>query len=328
MRVFLTGGTGLLGSHLAELLTGEGHDVVALVRPDTDTRFLEGVGCVLVEGDVRGTPESLGHHMSGCSHVVHGAALVYAGASWPEVREVNVIGTRNVLQAAADAGVRHAVHVSSVSVYGRPSGAVDEDAPIDGAVPSSDLYTRSKRGAEAEARAVETERGIPVTVVRPAAVYGERDRLFAPRIGQMTRWPIGVLLGDGQNTLPAVYSGNVADAIRLVMEAERGGATYDIGMDHPLTQERLLRGIAQGMGRNPKVFHIPEGLVLGAADLMQTLRIPTPGAKQLPIGRVARLALGENPYPSRRIREELGWDPPHRHEDALERTGRWLRGRL
>jgi nucleoside-diphosphate-sugar epimerase len=328
MRVFLTGGTGLLGSHLAERLVADGHEVVALCRAGARSLFLEAAGCEISVGDVRDRPETLAPSMVGCTHVVHSAALVYAGGSWPLVRDINVVGTRNVIAAASDAGVGHAVHVSSVAVYGRADGAVDEACPIDRPVPATDVYARSKREAESEARAVEAERGLPVTVVRPAAVYGERDRLMAPRIARLTRAPLAFVLGSGHNTLPTVYAGNVADAILRAMSAGEGGAVYDIGLDHPLTQRQLIEGIAHGMGRRPRIVAIPEKLVLGAADLLQALRIPVPGARHLPLGRVARLAVGENPYPSRSIRERLGWDPPYRHEEALERTGRWLRDHM
>lgn len=164
-----------------------------------------------------------------------------------------------------------------------------------------------------------------MTVLRPSAVYGERDRLMAPRIARLVSGPVSFVLGPGDNTLPTVYAGNVANAILRAMEAGAGGAVYDVGLDHPLTQRQLLEGIARGLGSSLRTLSIPKGLVLGAADWLQALRIPTPGAKHLPMGRVARLAVGENPYPSRQIRDKLNWDPPHRHEEALERTGRWLK---
>ena len=324
MRVFLTGGTGLLGSHVAALLREEGHDVVALCRPEADTAFLASVGCALAEGDVRDSAVSLAPLMEGCTHVVHSAALVYAGASWPKVRAVNVEGTSNVLAAAATAGVGHAVHVSSVAVYGSVDGPVDESHPIDGSVPPTDLYARSKREAEAAAHRVEREHGVRVTILRPSAVYGERDRLMAPRIARMVRAPVAFLLGSGDNTIPTVYAGNVAAAVSLVLAAGRGGETFDVGLDHPLTQRTLLRELAVGLGRSPTLVSIPAGLVRAGAAVLKRLGVSAPGTKGLPLGRVVRLALGENPYPSRRIRAELGWAPPHGHEEALRRTGRWL----
>ena len=326
MRVFLTGATGLLGSHAAAALRARGDEVVALHRRSSDTDFLARHGCELVEGDVRDSPDVLAGVLAGSTHVVHAAALVYAGASWPKVRAVNVEGTANVLEAAARVGVSHAVHVSSVAVYGTVEEPVDESSPIDTALPATDLYARSKREAEVEARRVEAEHGLAVTVLRPSAVYGERDRLFAPTIAGMTRGPVTFRLGDGHNARPAVYAGNVAEAILLALDAGRGGvaATWDVGLDHRTTQRELLGGIAAGMDRTPRFVPLPAPLVRVGADVLQRFGVSAPGAEHLPLGRAARLSLNENPYPSDAIRRDLGWAPSHHPSDALERTGRWL----
>ncbi len=324
MRVFLTGGTGLLGSHIAHMLRGGGHEVVALHRRNAETWFLRDQGCLLLEGDIRDEADSLSKGMSGCTHVVHAAALVYTGGEWPNVRAVNVDGTRNVLSAAAIAGVRHAVHISSVAVYGAGEEAGDESTPITSNLPPGDLYARSKREAEEVARGIERTRGLSVTIVRPAAVYGERDRLLIPALETLLRLPIVPRLGPATNTLPVVYAGNVADAIDLVLRAARGGETFDIGLDYPLTQRELLDTLAAALGRSPRFLTLPGALATGAARLLFACGVTTSGAKQLSLRRIVRLALGENPYPSERIRSELGWDPPHHHSEALARAGRWL----
>jgi len=131
-RVFLTGGSGLLGSHIAERLLGEGHEVVALHRPGSDTSFLKEPGCTLSEGDLRDDSSELAGQIEGCRWAVHCAARVYSGKDWSAVQAMNVDGTRNTLEAAARAGVCHAVHVSSVAVYGQTSGPIDAAGPLDG----------------------------------------------------------------------------------------------------------------------------------------------------------------------------------------------------
>ncbi len=323
MRVFLTGGTGLLGSHLAEELRRADCEVVALHRRHADTLLLEELDCELVEGDVRDDAEVMEPMMRGCTHVVHAAALVYAGGSWPKIRAVNVDGTRNVLTAAVAAGVTHAVHVSSVSVYGAAPVPISEDTPIDSDLHPGDLYARSKREAEAVARGIERVQGLAVSVVRPSAVYGERDRLMAPALCNLLRSPVVPLFGSASNTVPVVYAGNVAVAIRTVLEAGERGATYDLGLDLPLTQRELLEYLCEGLGKRGNFVRLPRALVKGAAALLERLGVKPPGAKHLSLARVVQLALDDNPYPSRRLRETLGWDPPHAHREALQRTGRW-----
>jgi len=324
MRVFLTGGTGLLGSHLAQELRSHGHEVVALHRRSADTLFLEETECELVEGDIRDDAEVLSPLIEGCSHVVHAAALVYAGGAWPRVRAVNVDGTRNVLTAARLAGVQHAVHLSSVAVYGDAPAPVDERTPTDSDLPPGDLYARSKREAEEVARGIEQKRGFPVTILRPAAVYGERDRLMAPTLERILRLPLVPLLGPAGNTLPVVYAGNVSVAIRLAAEAGCGATTYDLGLDHSLTQRALMEGLAAGLGLTPRFVTVPAALVKVGGAVLAKLGVASPGAKHIPVNRLTHLALGENPFRSERLRTELGWDPPYGHQEALGRTGKSL----
>jgi nucleoside-diphosphate-sugar epimerase len=325
MRVFLTGGTGLIGSHVAHELRSHGHEVVALHRRSADTLFLEETECELVEGDIRDEAEALSPLLDGCSHVVHSAALVYADGAWPRIRAVNVDGTRHVLTAARLAGAAHGVHMSSVAVYGDVPAPIDERTPTDSDLPPGDLYARSKREAEEVARGIEEKRGFPVTILRPAAVYGERDRLMAPALRRILKLRLVPLLGPAENTLPVVYAGNVAVATRLALEAGRGGTTYDVALDHPLTQRQLMEWMAAGLGLKPRFLSLPAPLVRGGGAFLAQLGVGSPGAKHLPINRLTHLALAPNPYRSDLIRAELAWDPPHTHREALERTGRSLR---
>ena len=324
MRIFLTGGTGLLGSHFAQELHAHGHEVVALHRRTADTLVLQENECRLAAGDIRDEPEALAPLMEGCSHVVHAAALVYAGSSWPKVRAVNVDGTRNVFTAARLAGVAHGIHLSSVAVYGSAQGPVDESSPTDSALLPGDLYARSKREAEEVVRGIEEKRGFPVTILRPSAVYGERDRLMAPVLRDILKLPLVPLFGPATNVLPVVYAGNVAVATRLALEAAKPATTYDVGLDHALTQRELMEWLAHGLGLSPRFVTLPASLVRGTGEILARLGVRTPGAKHLPINRFTQLALAENPYASGRIRAELGWAPPYEHEAALARTGRWL----
>ncbi|MBW3534925.1 MAG: NAD-dependent epimerase/dehydratase family protein [Gemmatimonadetes bacterium] len=328
MNIHLTGGTGLLGSHVAERLREAGHDVSVLHREGSDVRKLRSLGCRLVVGDVRESADRLAEVMAGAGVVIHAAAKVYGRGPWPRVRAVNVDGTDHVLRAAGRAGAKHAVHLSSVAVYGGIPGPVDETSPTDRPLPPSALYARSKREAEDVARAAAGEEGLALTILRPSALYGERDRLMAPRLARIVAWPVIPVMGHGRATLPVCYAGNVADAVLLAVERPpeaRETRVYDVALDHPITQVELLEGMARALGRRPPRFlRVPAPLVRSAASLGHTLRLSVPGVGDLGLDRVARLALEDNPYRSRRIRRELGWTPVFTHEEGLARTARWL----
>ena len=323
-RVFLTGGSGLLGSHIAEHLLGEGHEVVALHRPETNTGFLKELGCTLLEGDLGGDPDDLAVQIEGCRWAVHCAARVYTGKDWSTVRAVNVDGTRNTLEAAARAGVSHAVHVSSVAVYGRTSGSMDESGPLDGIIAPDDFYGHSKRLAEEAAAGIHESGRMQVTIVRPSAVYGERDRLFAPNLARLLRLPVVPLMGRGDNSVPVVYAGNVAAGVASALDGRGAGSAFNLAVDFPLTQRELLEGLARGLGRSPTFVSLPAALVRAVANVADRASFVVPGLRGLSGARVARLGLGDNPYASQRAREWLGWRPSVSHESALRRTGRWL----
>jgi len=234
-----------------------------------------------------------------------------------------VEGTRDIVLAASLADVGHVVHVSSVAVYGATVGVAHEGLPLEAPLRSSDLYARSKREAERVAAEAAAEAHPTVTSVRPSAVYGERDRLFAPRLARLARLPRIPLLGDGTNRVPVVYAGNVAAGIEAVLTGRGVGGTYNLSEDEPLTQRDLLGGFARGLGREPNFVSVPEAAVRAGADLASWVGGSFPGVTGLSLERVAQLGLDDNPYPSDLARDELGWTDHVPHEEALARTARW-----
>lgn len=302
--------------------------MVCLQRPDSDTSFLTDLGCSIASGNVREDPDSLSEGMAGCDVLVHSAALVYVGGPWPRLRAVNVDGTSNVIEAAAAAGITRVVHISSVAVYGGRKGPVDEDAPLDAPLEASALYARSKREAEVAAHEAADAGHQQLIVVRPAALYGERDRLMSPRLARLLRLPVVPILGEGDNGLPVVYAGNAAHAIEGIIDSSAGNRVYNVASDFRLTQRGLLAGLARALGRSPRFVNIPAGFVREAARLGESLGINLPGAGDLTLERAARLSLEENPYSTERLRRDLDWSPPFDHTDSFARTAAWLESAL
>lgn len=321
--MFLTGGSGLVGSHVAEQLRLAGSEVVALQRPGSDAHHLAGLGCDIVRGDLTDPLESHVRTMRGCHALVHAAALVYSKGPDAEIDAVNVEGTRSILTAGARAGVRHAVHLSSVAVYGLRPGPVDEDTPLDGELRPGDRYARSKREAELVVDEVRCAGGISVTVLRPAAVFGERDRLLTPRLARLARLPVVPLLGAGRREIPVVYAGNVASAVVGCL-ARPDDAAFVLATDTAMSQRDLVLGLARAMGRRARAVSIPVAVVRAAARAAEGLGVGPPGAQGLSPVRAVRLWTGGNPYRTRRIFDALDWSPPFEQREALERTADWL----
>lgn len=329
MRVFVTGATGLVGSHLVERLRGRGDEVIALVRASSDVAFLRGLGVEFVEGDLADPQERLARAMDGCDTVVHAAALIY-GEHTPEAyARVNVEGTERVLRAAGAAGARRAVHVSSVAVYGVVARPVGEDAWLAHPVAAGNVYARSKRDAERAAWRVHGEGVVAVTTVRPGVVYGERDRLFTPILMRVLRLPLLPLPGGGGTTLPVVYAGNVAAGIMAALDREEAaGRAYALSGDDGLTARLLLERLGTAAGRRPRLVPVPGWPVRAAGALGDMLRPVLPAVASTGLKRAAWLALHDNPYETARARAELDWSAAQLPAaEALRRTGAWWRAR-
>lgn len=327
MRVHLTGGTGLVGSHVAEQARAAGHDVVALVRPTSDATFLRDLGCELVVGDVAdGAP--LDGAMVGCDAVVHAAALVGRRASHRTYRKANVEGTRRVFDAAARTGVRRGVHVSSVAVYGPIDGPAREDRWLEVDPAPRAAYARSKRDAEIEAWRHDAAGGLRVTTVRPALIYGERDRHVARRMDRLVRVPVLPLADAGRWTPPLVYAGNVARGILAALETERAaGRAYNLAADHALSLRAFLDTWCEVRGiRRPRYVSVPGPALRGAAATWDLLSRALPGFDLPGLARPARLVTRDNPYVSERAERELGWTERVSPVEAMRRTSDWLNG--
>lgn len=326
MKVFVTGATGLVGSHTAERLRGAGHEVVALCRRGADTAHLAALGCVLMEGDLRDSPEVHARRLAGCDALLHAAAYLYGGPDLESVRSVNVAGTRALLEGAASAGVGQTVHISSVAVYGDLPGRITEDTPLEAPLRPVDFYGRTKREAEAVVAELRQRHGLSVTTLRPPAIYGERDRLFVPRLVAFLRRPVTFLLGSGDTRLAAVYAGNVAEAVVRALEGKGRGGTFNVTVDVPVTQRTMYGGLAQAMGLKCHLLSVPAGPARFVARVGDAVGLKVPGAEDLSLTRSVRLATNDNPYVSDRAREILGWRPPFTLDEALARTGAWARG--
>jgi UDP-glucose 4-epimerase len=264
--------------------------------------------------------------MAGCDAVVHAAASVYAKLPWDRLHELNVGGTGRVFLGAVGAGVLRGVHISSVAVYSGLSGPVDEDTAESSVAAPRGAYGRSKREAEEAVRHVARESELRVALLRPPVVYGERDRLFTPRLARVLRLPVHPILGGGRTPMPTVYAGNLAAAVRSALSADFQGGTraFNVSGDHPAGQRALLGGLARHLGLPFRPVGIPGFLVRGGARLGDIFGRRVPGLADLRFRRVAEVAMGPDPYRSERARSELGWEPPFSLEEALARTAGWI----
>lgn len=322
----MTGGTGLVGSHVVQLLRRDGHEVRALVRRGSAHAQLRRLECTIIEGDLLDDVDRLAEGMRGCDALVHAAALLGQRASRERYRELNVTGTAGVLGAAARAGIAHALHVSSVAVYGTIDGIITEDRWRERAIDARAFYAWSKRAAEEEAWKHDRVGGMRMTTVRPALIYGENDRHVAPRLDRLVNRRILPLPDGGRWTLPLVYAGNVAAGILACLRNPRAqGRAYNLAQDNTTPLVDVVRSWCAMRGvRVPYMPTIPGAALEAGARAIDVLSRGIPGLDLPGMRRPAHLLRVDNPYDSERARRELGWTEHVPLARALERTARWL----
>jgi dihydroflavonol-4-reductase len=315
VKFFITGATGFIGSRLVRQLVADGHDAVALVRDAADGPALEEIGVDVAQGDIL-EPASLRDPMAGVDGVFHLAAWYRVGArDRSRAEAINVQGTRNVLEAAGQAGVDRVVYTSTIGVFGDTKGrVVDETYRHDG--PWLSEYDRTKWLAHYRVALPMAERGLPLVIVQPGLVIGPGD---PSNVGDALRAYL-------RRRLPAIPTqggcwSHVDDTARGHIQAmSRGqpGSSYVIGGECRMWKD-VLGMAAEITGIRPPRIVIPAPVAHAASLLMR------PVAAVLPVPQnyhpeTLRVASGAVYWADdARARREIGWDPRPLRE-ALAQT--------
>jgi acetylornithine/succinyldiaminopimelate/putrescine aminotransferase/nucleoside-diphosphate-sugar epimerase len=324
----LTGATGFIGGRLAQRLLAEGYQVRCLVRPGSDTSLLEGLDLELAQGDLA-SRNSLTRAVKGCRYLVHCGARVSDWGTAEEIAATNVQGTRNVLEAAAEATVRRVVHFSTTDVYGYPGGVAVEETHS--AERFSNWYAQTKLAAEVEVRAMERRRGIEAVILRPATVYGPRSTDVVGEIARAMRGGNMVLVGRGRAVAGLCYVDNLADAAVLALRHEAApGQAFNVTDGLTVTWKEFTDGLADGLGCAPVRWSMPYWMAHGIGFSLEhgyrVLRRTTRLEMAPLLSRQAVQVLGRpQDFSNRKARELLGWKPRVDYATGLQNTVAWLR---
>ena len=315
-RILVTGGTGFVGIALVRELAEHGYEVHVLARPSADRSTLADVpvqwhaGDLLDAASIERALAAVAACASGAGSagpwLVHNAAVIsYRTRDAALQRDVNVEGTRRVLEAARRTGVARAVHVSSIVAVGFSSSGetLDEDAPWNGAKLGLD-YVTTKRAAEELALAAAGE--LDLRVVNPGAIFGPSPRPAntARFLQKIAAGALGPIAPPGVMSLVSLR--DVATGIRLALERGRAGRRYLLCESY-LSMKDLFRRVQAMLGLRPTRFALPRSLWSAAVaatrvvDAVRPLELMTPQALK---------ALGvEWRFTGARARSELGWTP-------------------
>jgi len=315
--IFLTGATGLVGSHVLDEALRRGHTVHALVRASSDARGLDRPGVEVVPGDLEDA-DALRRGAAGADLVINCAAKVGDWGTLDEFRRLNVAALRLLLDASAGARVARFVHVSSLGVYeARDHHGTDESVPP--AAESLDAYTRSKVEAEALALEYHRDRGLSVAVVRPGFIYGPRDRTVLPKLLDALRGGRFFYFGSGRQALNCVYVKNLVQAIFLAAEVPAAaGEVFNLTDGARVSKREFVGRVAALAGLKPPSRSIPLWLAWTLAVVMER-RAKRRGSPTPPLVNKARYKfLGLNlDYSVAKARRVLGYNPRYTTEEGL-----------
>ncbi len=321
MKLLVTGGTGFIGSHLAEEGRRRGAAVVVLGltdRPEekANAELLTRMGAEVISGSI--TDAELCRRASrGATHVFHLAVAMREGGKSDEFFEaINLDGTRQLLEAASVQRVERFVYCSTIGIYGhRAPGITREDSPL----APGNIYERTKVSAERLVREFAEKCALPAVVLRPADVYGPRDQRLLKLFRGVSRGRFP-LFGSGSGRRHMVYVDDVVSAFFKVCEKDNAvGEGLIIAGPGPCTLRELVEEVTRATGSKRYGVRLPLAPMLGLAavveDVSAALKIDPPIYR-----RRMDFFHSDSEFDISRARRVLGWEPQVGLREGVRRT--------
>jgi nucleoside-diphosphate-sugar epimerase len=321
MRVLLTGATGFVGGAVARALLARGHILRVLARQRDKARPLERFGAEIIVGELR-DPAALAEAAEKTDAVVHAAGIT-AEPLPGDFTQVNVEGTRNVLEAASGAGtVQRLLYISSMSACGpAPAGGrLSEETPCH---PLS-AYGRSMLNGERLVRAF-GER-LPVTLVRLPVVYGPGDKKLVP-LYRLARLGFLPALKTHSQHLSLLYVDDLGCGVAEALESpQAAGETFFLAHPETVSAPELMQTIGFAAGTEVTVVTVPRAAAFGAAFIAEGLgrliRLPSP----LNTDALTDLWGEDWSCSAARARDILGFEAQVGYREGLRRAAPWYLG--
>jgi len=324
VQILLTGATGFVGAAILRRLAREDVDIRVLVRETSDRSNLEGFNVDICLGDLR-NKASLSAAVQDCEALIHTAADYRLWAKNPhEMIDANVQGTANILEAAAEAGVKKVVYTSSVAALGKSNNGhpVTEDTP---SYLSDKIgtYKKSKYLAEEKALRIYREQNLPIVIVNPSAPIGPGDIKPTPTGRMVLECAKGKIPAYVESGLNVVHVDDVAEGHWLALQKGKPGEKYILGSEN-LTLLEILTKVAKASEVRPPRFKVPHNIVLPIAHLSEFwARWIT---HKEPFTTVDGVRMSKRPmyFSSDKAKRELGYQPVP-IQSAIEESVAWFR---
>ena len=313
MNIFVTGASGFVGGAFVKHTAGR-HALAAMSRSGASDAKIRAAGAEAVRCSLDDVSAS---QIRGADAVVHCAAYVEDWGPWRDYWRFNVDGTKRMLSAAKDAGVKRFVHIGTEAAlfYGQNMDGVDETYPL--ALRSPFPYSRTKAYAE-KAVCEANAPGFETIVVRPRFVWGPGDQTILPVIRAMAARGQFAWIGGGRNRTSTTFIGNLAYAIELALTNGRPGEAYFV-LDGPAVEFRdFLTRMTQAAGIALPDREVPAWLIRAIAFASETAWRTLPLKGRPPLTRFAANIMSHDCIlVDAKARREMGYAPPFTIEQGL-----------
>jgi len=325
-KVLITGASGFLGSSLLERLSRDGYKVHALLRASSNKQYLNDLeGINFIYGDLLDM-HSLRSAVKDTDVVIHCAALMsnHDWASRNEFYRINCMGTKNILDVAISSGVKHFIHISTVGVLGGNSRQdyLDENAPYGDRLSK---YEWSKCEAERILLGYLKNYKAPITIVRPAQLYGPRSAYgWLPTLKAIKNSRF-MIVGDGSSLIHMTYIDDVIDGIAsLILENNSFGEIFHLAGPEAVPVKRVFHTIAQYLNA-PMPGSIPYVLAYSLSAIAECIpRFAKSERLSLLTRHRVSFFKDNHIYNIDKARKELGYNPKVGLDTGIKRMVDWF----
>jgi dihydroflavonol-4-reductase len=320
VRVLVTGATGFTGTALTRKLVERGAIVHAIARPESNLGDLKDLPIRWSIGQIY-DPDTVKHATDGVEYIFHMATTYrHAGASSDENNLVHIKGTQLLAEAVTGRpGFKRFVHVSTIGVHGHiEHGAANEDAPFQ----PDDIYQRTKAEAELWIRNYAKEHGLPLTVLRPCALYGPGEKRFL-KFFKMANRRLVILLGKPGHGIHLIH---VDDFVGMaLLAAQHPGGLNNIficGSPENISLEKMAALIAREFGHSVTVIRLPAFPLYFAGFICEMICKPFGIDPPLHRRRIGFFTKTRN-FDTSRVYGKLGYTCMHPDDSGVPELARW-----
>jgi nucleoside-diphosphate-sugar epimerase len=327
MKLLVTGASGFLGSCVVSVALERGHQVKAVVRPQTNLAQLAWSNHPAIEIitlDLAKDYEGIVTALDQVEAVIHLAAA--KTGDYTTQYQGTVVTTENLLQAMNQKNVNRLIAISTFSVYDYlkiPTGVtIDENSPLEENPQTRDIYAQTKLSQESKYREFAQKSGGKVTIIRPGMIYG-KDYLWNACLGNRVSDQFWLRIGNN-SIMPLIYVENCATAIILAAETDTAiGETINLVDDDLPTQKVYVQKLQKVLSNNPKSLVIPLPIVLAIANFSWFINQKLLQGKAKIPGILIPSRLNARfkslKYSNQKAKQVLNWQPRYSLEEALQK---------